>query len=105
MMARWKEANSILDKRPRCSFCGTRSADAVWVGKRTIGVCLQCAVSDLPGLIADAIAERLNPQRDDVQDVVDRRWQIIRANFYEAMHRNDSRLLSEWQKSHAGGLS
>ena len=64
-MTRAKDVPDATRPR-RYAFCGGRSPDGVWIGARKIGVCLQCAESVLPRLMADAIANRINPQRDDV---------------------------------------
>ena len=105
MMARAKDVVQDLRKLPRCVFCGGRSADAVWIGKRIVGVCLQCGIEIMPRLIADAIGNRMNAQRDDPEDLTERHWQVIRANFSEAVHHNVCKLLREWQETNAGGIS
>lgn len=101
-MARAKDVIHDLSEVPQCVFCGGRSTDAIWIGEQTVGVCLQCAGEVLPMLIADAVASRTNPQHDDLEDVVDQHWQIVRANFYKAVHHNDCQLLREWQEAQRG---
>ena len=103
-MTRAKDVPDATRPR-RYAFCGGRSPDGVWIGARKIGVCLQCAESVLPRLMADAIAKRINPQRDDVQETTDRHWQTARANFYDAAHRNACKTLDGRPQAHSGGLS
>jgi hypothetical protein len=38
----------------RCSFCGTKSWAAAWMGRANVLVCRECARDVLPCLIADA---------------------------------------------------
>ena len=104
-MARMKDVIKDLNKVPRCALCGSRSADGVWMGRKTMGVCLPCAVEVLPKLIADGVMNRLCVGRDDAEHLVHEQWRIVRANFYEAAFRNSCRLMREWEDSHAGRLN
>ncbi len=103
-MARMKDAER-LSEQPVCIFCRGRSADAVWIGKQTVGVCQPCAIDILPKLIGDAVCNRVNADREGLQDVAERHWTAAKGNFFESIFRNACRILDEWQQGHAGRLN
>src|SRR5437660_260200 len=39
----------------QCSLCGSKLASAYWMGLVQLSVCKDCAVHDLPKLVADAL--------------------------------------------------
>jgi len=101
-MARAKDVAQSLSKLPRCIFCGARSADAVWIGHRTVGVCLQCATEVLPALSADAVLNRINAQRDDPQKAIAEGVCACERQFYRVVGVHLCRILAEWREAQPG---
>lgn len=45
----------LNDTKQDCSFCEENKADALWMGKIDVFLCMHCATEVIPQLMADAI--------------------------------------------------
>lgn len=81
-----------MDKR--CTICGERAATATWLCQNDetpeISVCRQCAINELPRLIADAVfgsmpvtagRDSFGTPRKNSEDA----FKDVSANYYKAM--------------------
>ena len=66
----------VWGKDPKCSFCGELATGA-WHGKENVYVCVSCATTILPKIIADAT---LFPNRNNSDQIL----KAIGGNFWKA---------------------
>lgn len=104
-MARARDVIADLSKVPRCAFCGGRSPDAIWLGHKTVGVCVDCSRTVLPKPQAHALANRMPPQRDTLERVISDYLDRIELEFRRTMEHNISRVFEELREAHLGGVN
>lgn len=69
--------NEFFDDDPKCTFCGKVPTGA-WHVRQTVYVCVSCATTILPKLIADAT---LFPYRNDEKEIL----KAIKFNFMKGL--------------------
>ncbi|EIO4097950.1 hypothetical protein HYO33_23565 [Vibrio parahaemolyticus] len=53
----YQEFESAGCEHDKCSFCGERKPNGIWMGNDSVFCCKPCAIEVLPQLLADAVLD------------------------------------------------